>query len=660
MTLPVTLSAARSGARWVPFLLVAAFAGATVARGQAPSGGAGLKSAPGPYGVKVIKDELVRMRDGVRLATDIYLPTRNDNVLPGRHPTVMTRSPYNKEARGTEQLGRFYASHGYAFVAQDVRGRFKSEGTWIRFVNDPEDGYDTDQWLRRQPWSNGKFAMTGCSYVGGTQHVMGLTQPAVEGFATSIPEDATSNMGIAEMRNFGAFELRIVNWIFTNGPASARVQHPELAPVLDEMTAKRREYMKLLPIRKGTTPLKLIPEYEDWIIQAMQAGRANDPFWRMNRIREEYGPHSDADKYKDVPLYLVGGWYDSKPGHTTGNYMAISKRVKGPIYLIIGPWIHCQHQQDRHGQVSFGNEAAIDQLAYNLEWYDHWLMGKDNRIGKEDPFKTTVRLFVPGTGDESKDADGLKNHGGYWRNENEWPLARTRYTNYYLQADGSLSTSAPAAANSHTTYDFDPRDPVPTIGGNISSAEGIMLQGAWDQKCGSHIWNCQDPIPLSHRNDVLVFQTEPLAEDVEVTGELKVKLWATSSALDTDFTAKLIDVHPPYPDFPGGFDQIITDGIIRARFRDSLFEEKLMEPGKIYEFTLTLYPTSNVFKKGHQIRVDVSSSNYPRFDVNPNTGEPLAQHRRMVVATNTIYHDQEHPSHIVLPIIPAASGGARR
>ena len=194
---------------------------------------------------------------------------------------------------------------------------------------------------------------------------------------------------------------------------------------------------------------------------------------------------------------------------------------------------------------------------------------------------------------------------------------------------------------------------MPTIGGNISSGNDIMLQGAWDQRGGPHVWNWPKPIPLSARNDVVVFQTEPLADDVEVTGEIEVKLWVSSTAADTDFTAKLIDVYPPSADFPGGFDLNIGDGIVRARFRESLEEEKLMEPGKVYPLTIKLYPTSNVFKKGHRIRVDISSSNFPRFDVNPNTGEPLNEHRRMEIATNTIHHDSEHPRTSCLPVIPA-------
>ena len=213
----------------------------------------------------------------------------------------------------------------------------------------------------------------------------------------------------------------------------------------------------------------------------------------------------------------------------------------------------------------------------------------------------------------------------------------------------------PTQKNSSTDFVSDPDDPVPAIGGNTSSGGGILLQGAWNQKGGDHVWNWPLPIPLSARNDVLVYQTEPLPGDVEVTGEIRVKFWASSSALDTDFTAKLIDVYPANPDYPGGFDLNIGDGIIRARYRDSRTEEKLMKPDEVYEFEVRLYPTSNVFKKGHRIRVDIAGSNFPRFDVNPNTGEPLNENRRAIKAVNTIYHDKSRPSHILLPVIPSGS-----
>jgi putative CocE/NonD family hydrolase len=327
--------------------------------------------------------------------------------------------------------------------------------------------------------------------------------------------------------------------------------------------------------------------------------------------------------------------------------MALAKNKKGPVKMILGPWIHGQHTRSAHGQVDFGPAAAIDGLEFRLRWYDRWLKNAANGAENDAP----VKLFVMGGGSEAKAAEGRHLHGGVWRDEREWPLARTRFTPYYLQADGSLTSEKPLEASSRTSYDFDPQDPVPAVGGNISSANGILLQGAWDQKCGEHVWNCKNSLPLSARRDVLVFETPPLTADVEITGPIDVKLWASSSALDTDFTAKLIDVHPPTADFPAGIDMNLEDGIIRARFRNSIEKAELMKPGEVYEFTIHMYPTSNLFKAGHRIRIDISSSNFPRFDVNPNTGEPLNGNRRMMIATNTIYHDAAHPSHVILPIV---------
>ena len=232
-----------------------------------------------------------------------------------------------------------------------------------------------------------------------------------------------------------------------------------------------------------------------------------------------------------------------------------------------------------HGQVTFGAEAGIaDLLAWRCEWYDHWLKGRENKIGRDAPFATPVRIFVMGTGDGRKTSDGRLNHGGSWRDEQEWPLSRTRSTNYYLHSGGRLSPERPSDVRASTSFEFDPRHPVPTIGGNISSGDGIMLAGAWDQRGGEHIWNATAPIPLSARNDVLVFQSDPLADDIEVTGELAVKLWISSSAIDTDFTAKLVDVHPPSQDFPGGFDMNVEDGILRTRFRNLSAARKCSSP----------------------------------------------------------------------------------
>jgi uncharacterized protein len=595
------------------------------------------------FDVQMRSDVMVPMRDGVRLATDIYLPARNGQAVAGKWPTILMRTPYGKRNEGD---GHYFAVHGYAVVFQDTRGRHGSEGVWHMLTDDGRDGVDTCAWIAKQPWSNGKVGTIGSSYVGGTQHAIALER-APE-LATAIPIDAMSNLGHASMRNGGAFELRFWNWIYSiTGPNGSReARDPATAGMLKDMMKNRRSYLMSLPLRRGTTPLKFIPEYEDWLVEGLAHG-ANDDFWKQNDILDY------PEQYKDIPLYLVGGWYDSWGGNTAANFAVLSRRLKGPVYLIMGPWIHDGQGKYQHGQVTFGRSAAIpDVLAWHLEWYDHWLKGIDNSVGKRAPFATRVRIFVMGSGDGHRTADGRLNHGGYWREENEWPLARAKATAFYLQPRGKLSRQVAPENGGGTSFQFDPAKPVPTIGGNISSGGGILLQGAWDQRGGPHVWNDPDPIPLSARNDIVVFQSEPLAEDMEVTGPMQVKLWISSSAVDTDFTAKLIDVYPASHDYPGGFDLNIADGIRRARFRDSLKSEKLMKPETVYPLTIELYPTSNIFKRGHRIRVDISSSNFPRFDINPNTGEPLNDNRRTKIAVNTVYHDASRPSQIVLPIVP--------
>ncbi len=589
----------------------------------------------------VARNVMVPMRDGVRLATDIYFPARDGERLPGKFPAILERTPYNKENSGPA-WAHYYASRGYVCISQDTRGRYASEGVWHMMTDDPQDGFDTASWIVKQPWSNGGFGTIGTSYVGGTQHALALSNPP--GLKATVPVDAMANAGYHGIRYGGAYELRFMNWIFRNCAMGSRASRdPGTRRVLESFSKQVREYLMNLPIRKGTTPLQLAPEYEDWLVSAMAHG-VNDAYWKQ----PGFGVVDQMDKYKDIPVYLIGGWYDSWGLQTTMSYMALAKHQRSPQKVILGPWIHGAHTQSAHGQVDFGKDAAIDGLAFRLRWYDRWLKNTANGVENDAP----VKIFVMGGGTGAKGPDGRLQHGGVWRDEREWPLARTRFTSYYLHANGSLSADKPKESDSRTSYDFDPRNPVPNIGGNISTADGIMLQGAFDQKCGEHIWNCRDTLPLSARRDVLVFQTEPLAKDVEVTGPVEVKLWISSSAVDTDFTAKLLDIYPASRELPGGFDLALGDGILRARFHNSLEKEELLKPGEVYPITIKLYPTSNLFKAGHRIRVDVSSSNFPRFDVNPNTGESLSRHRRMVTATNTVYHDAVRASHIVLPVIP--------
>ena len=259
-----------------------------------------------------------------------------------------------------------------------------------------------------------------------------------------------------------------------------------------------------------------------------------------------------------------------------------------------------------------------------------------------------------GTGDGHRDEDGRMFHGGYWRDTDSWPLPGTREARFYFRADGSLSESLPRRAVAPTTYTFDPEDSVPTIGGAFSRTSPLFEPGAYDQRETEAIFGAKEPyLPLAARPDVMAFQTEPLDEAVEIVGPIVVKLYVSSTAVDTDFTVKLVDVHPPSEDYPRGFAMNLTDGILKTRYRSSAERQELMTPDEGYEITVEPFPTANVFGKGHRIRLDVSSSNFPRFDVNPNTGAPLGAHRRSMSADNAIYHDDAHPSHVVLPIVPA-------
>ena len=370
------------------------------------------------YQVVTRTNVMVPMRDGVKLATDLYLPAKDGVVAAEKYPAILTRLPYNKN--GGKRFGEYYAARGYVFVAQDTRGRYASEGVWHMMTDDGPDGVDCAAWIGRQPWSNGKIGMIGTSYVGGTQHAMALAH-APE-LATVIPVDAMSNLGRQSMRNGGAFELRFWNWIMLNAGRGSRASHdPAVAPALVEMANSRFHYLANLPLRRGTTPLKFAPEYEDWLVEAMRHG-ADDEFWLQNNIVDH------ADRYQDIPVYLVGGWYDSWAGNTTANFVALTRALKSPVYLIMGPWIHGQQAQSAHGQVDFGRDAAIaDELAWRLEWYDHWLKGLDNSVGKSAPFATKVRVFVMGTGDGRKTDKGLLYHGGFWRDEKEWPPARAAH-----------------------------------------------------------------------------------------------------------------------------------------------------------------------------------------------------------------------------------------
>lgn len=616
---------------------------------------------PGPYEVIIQKNVMVPMRDGVKLATDIYFPARDGKPVEGKFPVIMERTPYGKAT--AHGWANYFVSRGYIGVAQDTRGRFESEGVWRGLIDDPNDGHDTAVWLGKQPWFAGAIGTVGTSYPGGTQHALALGNAPY--LKAMIPSCAVSNQGEYGMRHDGAWEMRFFNWIFNiAGPnGSPESKDPNTQKAIADAGEHVREYAEALPLRKGDTPLRLIPEYEEWLIAAMSHG-GNDAFWRNSGT--DVVDH--VAQYEDVPVLHITGWYDSWTHQVADmSYEALAKSKKSPQRLLIGPWTHGALARSYAGEADFGPDSVVNQNDLSLRWFEHFLKGVNNGVQNDAP----VRIFVMGGGDAHKTPEGRIFVGGHWRDEHEWPLKRAVATPYYLHANGVLSSRKPAAEKP-TSYQFDPRHPVPTIGGNISSENApaskhsyperpgdtanLMERGAWDQRCRPQFWTCDNELPLSSRNDVLVFESAPLVQDMEVTGPLVVKLWASSDSPDTDFTAKLIDVYPPNNDFPAGVALNVGDSIVRARYRNGVNNPPaLMTPGTIYPFTIQLYPTSLVFKKGHRIRVDISSSNFPRFDVNPNTGEPLNDNRRVHVATNTIFHDAQHPSQIVLPVIPAES-----
>ena len=599
------------------------------------------------YDVICQSDTMITMRDGVHLATDIYFPALHGQRMQGKFPVILERTPYDKAAAGNVTNGNYFARRGYVCAIQDVRGRFSSEGEWYPFAKEAPDGYDTVEWLAAQEWSDGQVGTMGGSYCGSDQSALATLNPPH--LTTMIVAVGASNYYHSSMRQNGALEQRFMIYAFNMATTSKEaLADANLKAAVDKAYANVGEWLLRAPLKEGTSPLRMLPTYERWVINLFTHGEY-DEYWKQRgyAISQYYEEHAD------VPTLYLGGWYDSYARATCENFMALSKMKQSRQVLLMGPWTHGGWGVSYSGDIDFGNHSFINYNDLRLSWFDHFLKGLYTEVANWSP----VRIFVMGTGDGAANYQGRLHHGGYWRDEQDFPLADTEFTPYYLYANGTLSSEPPRSSDAHTSptqpsrFSFDPRDPVPTIGGGISAGDPIMRPGAFDQRGRSSFFGCRDNLPLNARSDVLTFQTEPLENDVEVTGPITVKIYASSSARDTDFTAKLIDVCPLNDDYPDGLAINLTDSIIRARYRSGWDKPELLEPGEVYEFNFQLYPTSNVFRKGHRIRLDISSSNFPRFDVNPNTGGGLGLERRFEVAHQAIYHDSEHPSQVVLPVI---------
>lgn len=660
------------------------------------------------YGIVIAKDRMVPMRDGVRLATDVYRPACDGEALAGRWPTILGRTSYDKESpwMWVDPVAKYFVPRGFVVVLQDLRGRHRSEGKgqYNHVVNDHEgrDGYDTVEWIAAQSWSNGRVGTVGVSHGAVVQAALAIERPPH--LAAMWLDDGFWNWFTNGARQGGALELDTLGMMFLHGHDSQEArEEPVIARAMAEAAQGLRDWVLQMPLKRGCSPLALIPALEDIFFDYFGRGEEDD-FWRQPCINfERY-----LDRFADVPTALRCGWYDVFALANGGIYPRLRQRLSSPVQLIMGPWVHNGATRSWAGQIDFGPAASLDGQAspslqeLQLAWFSRWLGtsrpagavsrpagaadsptgqaggrvgGSSGSAGWElgDETAGCVRLFVMGGGSGRRTAEGRLDHGGHWRTEQQWPPATTVATTFYLGDQGALSLTPPGPTTEPAGYTFDPAHPVPTISGNLASfyehlpvPEGIspalspprarmrsiVLMGGSHQQEAPEIVGCRAPYPrLAARPDILVFQTPPLTTDTEVTGMVTARLWIASSAPDTDFTAKLIDVYPPSPDYPQGFDLNLADGIIRCRYRDGYDQARFMTAGMIYPITIELGPTSNLFKAGHRIRLDISSSNFPRFDVNPNTGEALEAPTHRQVAHNRVFRDAAHPSQVILPIV---------
>ena len=598
----------------------------------------------------------IAMRDGTHLATDVYLPAGD-----GPWPALLERTPYGR--RGTNHADRSladpvprpkpriaaqFADAGYAYVLQDCRGRFDSEGEFAKYLNEQPDGVDTIAWIVAQPWCSGRVATLGFSYGAHVQTALAAAAPA--GLAALfVDSGGFSSAFHSGIRQGGALELKQLTWALKHARLSpATAADPRRRAALE--SADIREWARVMPSTRGHSAVSAAPEYEAYVIEQWSQ-ECFGPFWQ----RPELYARGYYDRFADVPMVHMSSWYDPYALTATENFAALSKSKRGPVRLVMGPWTHGQRSVTHAGAVDFGPAATLDgnvapdYVTLRKDFFDRHLRGLD----APDWLAAPVTLFVMGGGAGTRTPEGRLLHGGAWMRATDWPPPQARPTYWYLQEGGGLATTPPVR-EAEVAWRFDPRHPVPTMGGAIASGAPLMEGGAFDQRETAATYGARDPgRALAAREDVQVFETPPLREDVIAVGPVVARLWVSTSARDTDFTVKLLDVHPPTPDWPEGFAMNLTDGIQRLRFRAGYERAEPAEPGRVYAIEVTLFPTANRFLAGHRIRVDVSSSNFPHFDVNQNTGAPAGVPSEPVVATNRIHVGREHPSGIELQLLPA-------
>jgi len=586
---------------------------------------------PSPkYEVELRESVWIPMRDGVRLSTDLYVP----KGLAGRLPVIMIRTPYDK--RGHRRQGSaawLFAGQGYVVAVQDTRGKFESEGDYTISKDDVADGSDATTWLATQSWSSGKVGTYGCSYLGDTQVMQARARNPYH--TTMVPQAAGSSIHYRYFGTMdgGAIELAGgLGWFRSSGskrylkypehmPPAVR-RYFEIGPVLPPI-ADYRVIWNSLPVidmmkKAGGPPT----DFEDFVSHA-----PGDPWW------DQFGYIKPDDRF-DVPSLQVNSWYDFGIAETLQQFSqfrtnAVSARARDNQFIVVSPTEHCRSEAASERTRVGDRELGDARFAYwdlYLRWFDYWLKGVENGVTT----MPKVRLYVMGR--------------NVWRDEQEWPLARTQYVKYYLHSggransrfgDGTLSDTEPLK-EPPDSFAYDPAAPVPSVGGpGCCSGSSEAAAGGLDQS------------DVEQRHDVLVYSTPPLERGLEITGPLDLVLYISSTARDTDFTAKLVDV------YPNGTAYNIQESILRARYREGFARQVWMERDGIYRLRIDLKATSNYFSEGHRIRLEVSSSSFPRYDRNLNTGGNNYAETRWLIAHNTVHHSSLHPSHLVLPIIPS-------
>ena len=551
------------------------------------------------HDVRLLHDQRVPLRDGITLSADVYLP------LGGRGlPTIIHWTPYESTRDRTVSWGVWFASRGYAAVAVDVRGRYESEGRFTAWAYDGQDAYDTVTWAAGREWSNGRIGTWGRSYGGLVQWQLAhLQHPNVECIAPQVIHDDYFWDGYW---TGGAFQLAL-----TLGAAALWTSAMALitGPSARDVVLNDRVFGHLPLIELDEVTIGRKVDY--W--RLWWEHQVNDEYWQAFRHRPEK---------VTVPIFQQGGWFDPYSGSHLRSFAAIGERV--PSRVLIGPWSHEEEVDMFIGDIDLSPALTVIR-DHELAFFDRYLKDVDNGWEQRPP----AELYVLGAGG--------------WRGEREWPLPQTEYTPFYLGQGRMLSQSEPGPEEAADRYDYDPADPVPTIGGVNSvrtmtmGAQTPILPGPLDQRV------------LEARDDVLPYTSAPLEHDVEVIGPVEMVLYAASSAKDTDFFVRLCDV------YPDGRSIFLTEGVIRARYRDSIEGEsvELLEPGEVAEYRIRCYPAANLFRRGHRVRLDVTSSSFPRFSRNLNTGEDVGTGTRMQVAHQSVLHTSRYPSHVLLPVIPS-------